>query len=86
MDVTAQIEGADLVRLKDLVRAYGGFEITAGEFSVYSELQMKGGAIDGLHQTAVPRGRGGHRRRGGSREGASPPRFTRAWLGSARRS
>jgi hypothetical protein len=47
MDVTAQIEGADLLRLKDLVRAYGGFEITAGEFSVYSELQMKGGAIDG---------------------------------------
>ena len=47
MDVTAQIEGADLVRLKDLVRAYGGFEITAGEFSVYSELQVKGGAIDG---------------------------------------
>jgi hypothetical protein len=47
MDVTAQIEGADLVRLKDLVRAYGGFEITAGEFSVYSELQMKGGTIDG---------------------------------------
>jgi hypothetical protein len=47
MDVTAQIEGADLVRLKDLVRAYGGFEITAGELSVYSELQMKGGTIDG---------------------------------------
>jgi Domain of Unknown Function (DUF748) len=47
MDVTAQIEGADLVRLKDLVRAYGGFEIIAGEFSVYSELQIKGNAIDG---------------------------------------
>ncbi len=47
MDVTAQIEDADLVRLKDLVRAYGGFEIRAGEFSVYSELQMKGGAIEG---------------------------------------
>jgi hypothetical protein len=47
MDVTAQIEDADLVRLKDLVQAYGGFEITAGEFSVYSELQMKGGAIAG---------------------------------------
>ena len=42
-----QIEGADLVRLKDLVRAYGGFEITAGEFSVYSKLQIKGKAIDG---------------------------------------
>jgi hypothetical protein len=47
IDVTAQIEDADLVRLKDLVRAYGGFEIRAGEFSVYSELQMKGGAIEG---------------------------------------
>jgi hypothetical protein len=47
MDVTAQIEDAALVRLKDLVRAYGGFEIRAGEFSVYSELQMKGGAIEG---------------------------------------
>src|SRR6266851_4074599 len=47
MDVTAQIEDADLVRLKDLIRAYGGFEITAGAFSVYSELQAKGGAITG---------------------------------------
>jgi hypothetical protein len=47
MDVTAQIEGVDLVRLRDLVRAYGGFDITAGEFSMYSELQMKDGAIDG---------------------------------------
>ena len=55
MDVTAQIEGADLVRLKDLVLAYGGFEITAGEFSIYSELQMKGGAIDGY---VKPRFRG----------------------------
>src|SRR5438445_1163833 len=35
MDLTAQIEGADLVRLRDLVRAYGGFDIAAGEFSVY---------------------------------------------------
>ena len=47
MDVTAQIEDADLIRLKDLVRAYGGVEIRAGEFSVYSELQMKDGAIAG---------------------------------------
>lgn len=46
-NVTVQIEGADLVRLKDLVRAYGGFDIKAGEFSVYSEVHMKGGAIAG---------------------------------------
>jgi hypothetical protein len=47
VDVTAQIEGAELVRLKDLVQAYGGFEIAAGEMSVYSELQMRNGALDG---------------------------------------
>src|SRR5229473_6091345 len=47
MDVTAQIEDADLVRLKDLLRAYGGFEITAGEFSVYSVSLKKRGAIAG---------------------------------------
>jgi len=32
---------------RDLVRAYGGFDIAAGEFSVYSELQVKNGAIAG---------------------------------------
>ena len=47
MDVTAQIEDADLLRLKDLVRAYGGFEIRAGELSLYSELEMKSGVIAG---------------------------------------
>ena len=47
MDVTAQIEDAELVRLKELVRAYGGFEIAAGAFSVYSELQMRDGALAG---------------------------------------
>jgi hypothetical protein len=47
MDLTAQIEDADLVRLKDLVRAYGKFDITAGEFSVYSELKTRGGTLTG---------------------------------------
>jgi hypothetical protein len=47
MDVTAQIEDADLIRLKDLVRAHGAVDIRAGEFSVYSELQVRGGAIAG---------------------------------------
>lgn len=47
MDVTAQIEDADLVRLKDLVRAYGGFDVAAGEFSVYSELKARDGALAG---------------------------------------
>ncbi len=47
MDVTAKIEGADLVRLRDLVRAYGGFDIAAGELSVYSELETKNGVVAG---------------------------------------
>jgi len=47
MDVTAQIEDADLVRLRDLVRAYGGFDIVAGELSVYSELKTRNGALAG---------------------------------------
>ena len=47
MDVTAQIEDADLARLKDLVRAYGGFDIAAGQFSVYSELQIRSGTLAG---------------------------------------
>ena len=73
MDVTAQIEGADLVRLRDLVRAYGGFDITAGEFSVYSRAANEGGRHRRIRQTAVPRCQGGHRRRGGGREGVPPP-------------
>jgi uncharacterized protein DUF748 len=47
VDVSARVDGADLVRLRNLVRAYGGFDIVAGDFSVYSELQMKDGAIAG---------------------------------------
>jgi hypothetical protein len=47
VDVTAQIEDADLVRLKDLVRAYAGIPVAAGEFSMYSELQMRGTALSG---------------------------------------
>ncbi len=40
-------------RDKDLIRAYGRFEITAGEFSVYSELQMTAGHRP-IRQTAGP--------------------------------
>ncbi len=47
MDLTAQIEGADLARLRELVLAYGGFDVKAGQLSVYSELQMTGGMING---------------------------------------
>ena len=47
VDVTAQIEDADLVRLKDLVQAYARVPIAAGELSVYSELRARGTALSG---------------------------------------
>jgi len=47
MDVTAEIRDADMSRLRDLVRAYGGFDARAGEFSMYSELHTNGGTIGG---------------------------------------
>jgi hypothetical protein len=47
MDLTARIEDVDMARMKDLVRAYGGFDVSAGEFSAYSELRTKSGALTG---------------------------------------
>ena len=47
MDLTARIEGADMAGTNDFVRAYGGFNVAAGEISVYSELKVKDGAITG---------------------------------------
>lgn len=47
MDLTARIERADMASMNDLARAYGGFNVAAGELSVYSELKVKDGAITG---------------------------------------
>ncbi len=47
MDLTARIEDVDMARMKDLVRAYGGFDVSAGEFSVFTELRTKSGALTG---------------------------------------
>jgi len=47
MDLTGRIEGADMAGMNDLVHAHGGFNVAAGELSVYSELKVKDGAITG---------------------------------------
>ena len=47
LDLTAEILRADLGRLSDLVRAYAGVDLQAGELSVFAELTMRGGAING---------------------------------------
>lgn len=47
LDLKLQVEATDMVRMNDLVRAYGAFDVAAGQFSVYTELRVTGGAIHG---------------------------------------
>jgi len=46
-DLNIKIEDTQLRALNDLLRAYGNFDVTAGVFSLYSELSVKNGAIQG---------------------------------------
>jgi hypothetical protein len=46
-DLAVQVEGASLPSINDLLRAYGKFDVTQGTFSVYSEIKVHGGRIDG---------------------------------------
>jgi Domain of Unknown Function (DUF748) len=41
------IEKTDMRRMNDLFRAYGNFDVVAGQFSLYSEISVKQGKIDG---------------------------------------
>jgi hypothetical protein len=47
MNLSARIERTEMTRMNDLVRAYGGFDVAAGDLSVYSEIQVKNGAVTG---------------------------------------
>jgi Domain of Unknown Function (DUF748) len=47
MDVSIQIADVSLPTMNDLLRAYGKFDVTAGQFSFYSELTVDNGAING---------------------------------------
>lgn len=47
IDVKLQVEDAAMAGMRDLVRAHGGVDVAAGWFSVYAEINMKSGAIDG---------------------------------------
>ena len=46
-DLNLKIEGAQMTAMNDLWRAYGKFDVVAGEFSVYTQLKVKDGRIDG---------------------------------------
>jgi Domain of Unknown Function (DUF748) len=47
IDLTVRVESADMTRMRGLVRSYGGFDLAAGEFSMYSELRVRNGTITG---------------------------------------
>ena len=47
LSLDVAIENTDLTKLNDMLRAYGNFDVTRGEFSFYSQLRIKNGHIDG---------------------------------------
>lgn len=46
-DLTVSVEKASLPSINELLRAYGKFDVTEGTFSVYSEVRVRNGRIDG---------------------------------------
>src|SRR5574337_96506 len=47
LDLTARIDGTDLAAMNDLLRSYGGFDVGGGQFSVYSEVNIRQGNVKG---------------------------------------
>jgi hypothetical protein len=46
-DLNLRIEGTDMTLMNDLLRSYGKFDVVAGSFSFYSELNARDGNIEG---------------------------------------
>ncbi len=57
-EVAVQIENTDLVTMNDLFRAYGDFDVAAGRFSLYSELNIHDQRIDGYLEALLRRHQG----------------------------
>ena len=51
--MTTAIEDADLPRLSDAMRAHGGVGVARGTLSVYSELRVENGTIEGYVKPLV---------------------------------
>jgi Domain of Unknown Function (DUF748) len=47
LDLYVKIENTQLTAMNDLLRAYGNFDVSAGAFSLTSELHVKNNAISG---------------------------------------
>jgi hypothetical protein len=46
-DLSVRIENTDMRTMNDMLRAYGKFDVTAGSFSLFSEVAVKNRRIDG---------------------------------------
>jgi Domain of Unknown Function (DUF748) len=46
-DVEVKIENTDMTAMNDMLRAYGDFDVAAGMFSLFSEVGVKNGRING---------------------------------------
>jgi hypothetical protein len=47
IDLAVQIEPTQMTTMNDLLRTYGNFDVVGGEFSLYTQLRIKEGRIDG---------------------------------------
>jgi hypothetical protein len=50
-DLNLGVDGANLPWVKDLLRAYGRFDVQSGEMSIYSQASVKRGTISGYIKT-----------------------------------
>lgn len=46
-NLLVEVEGASLPSINDLLRAYGKFDVVSGTFSVYTEMRVRNGRVDG---------------------------------------
>jgi hypothetical protein len=53
MDLTLQVEEAAMESLRDLARAYGRVDVSAGALSMYADLRVRGGSVDGYIKPVV---------------------------------
>ena len=47
VDLNLAIEDTDMAAMSDLMRSYANFDVAAGNFSMYSEIKIRQGKIDG---------------------------------------
>jgi hypothetical protein len=47
LDASLEIADTDMRALNDVLRAYGGFDVARGRFSLYSEVAVRDGQVDG---------------------------------------